>query len=196
MRNAILLLTMLLQSLSAAASRNEIFSPFYQPLLEDVFNPDNATLPELELLKRQTNGGCASGYNSCSYLGAAGLCCQNTAICAQDNAGHVACCPQGAYCTGTIGTVVGATATSFQTGSSQTLTTTTAGGQTVTVGAGGTVSATTSNGLVVVTAGAGGTTSAGARSYPPVLTLTLPANPISRLALLILVVGLGQRVLL
>lgn len=68
---------------------------------------------EPELLRRGSNA-CAAGYRSCAGLGAAGLCCSANAVCAIDQAGHVACCPQGAVCTGAISvpsstTVTGAT---------------------------------------------------------------------------------------
>jgi len=58
----------------------------------------------LELLKRQGNA-CATSYFNCAGLGAPGLCCPRTAVCSADQAGHVACCPQGVACTGAIGAV-------------------------------------------------------------------------------------------
>lgn len=67
-----------------------------------------------ELLRRQS--GCASGFISCANLGGVGICCKSNAMCALDQAGHVACCPVGSACTGTInaGSVV---ATGLSTGS-------------------------------------------------------------------------------
>ena len=58
-----------------------------------------------ELFRRQDydDDTCPSGYNSCENIGAPGLCCSPSARCSADAAGHVACCPRGAACTGTIG---------------------------------------------------------------------------------------------
>jgi hypothetical protein len=67
----------------------------------------NTTLPEdgtdsFELVPRQNNG-CATSYYACAALNAPGLCCARTAICTADTRGAVACCPQGAQCTGALG---------------------------------------------------------------------------------------------
>jgi hypothetical protein len=67
-----------------------------------------------ELFRRQDSDTCPSGYNNCENIGAPGLCCSPSARCSADAAGHVACCPRGAACTGTIGGV----ATTGSTGSS------------------------------------------------------------------------------
>ena len=66
-----------------------------------------------ELFRRQDSDTCPSGYNNCENIGAPGLCCSPSARCSADAAGHVACCPRGAACTGTIG----GAATSGSTGS-------------------------------------------------------------------------------
>jgi hypothetical protein len=58
-----------------------------------------------ELFRRQDSDTCPSGYNNCSNIGAPGLCCSPSARCSADAAGHVACCPRGAACTGTIGSI-------------------------------------------------------------------------------------------
>lgn len=92
-------------------------SPFSPPLCNDVdapyggndalatSEPTTAQSAEdpLELLKRQD---CPTNYNSCSTLAAAdaGSCCSVDSVCSLDNAGNVACCPIGSFCTGTIGT--------------------------------------------------------------------------------------------
>lgn len=70
-----------------------------------------------DLLRRQS--GCASGLISCANLGGLGVCCKSNAMCALDQAGHVACCPVGSACTGTInaGSVL---ATGLSTGSTST----------------------------------------------------------------------------
>ncbi|OJD37708.1 uncharacterized protein BKCO1_6000212 [Diplodia corticola] len=72
--------------------------------------PDHHNL--LALLKRQasssssssSSGGttCPASYSACAALGAPGLCCHRSSNCAVDQAGHVACCPSGAVCTGSI----------------------------------------------------------------------------------------------
>lgn len=60
--------------------------------------------PPLRLLPR-AGPSCASSGNSCSALGAPGLCCSSKAICALDPLNNVACCPLNAACTGTISPV-------------------------------------------------------------------------------------------
>lgn len=64
-----------------------------------------------ELLRRQNTGvglsnTCPTGFNSCDNIGGTGLCCAPEAACAPDQAGHVACCPSGAVCTGAITGVI------------------------------------------------------------------------------------------
>jgi hypothetical protein len=81
----------------------ELITGFIEPLPE-TFAQTNATLEggvELELVKRQQQSGCASGYAACAQLDP-GLCCRNTEVCARDGANNVACCPMNARCTGTI----------------------------------------------------------------------------------------------
>ncbi|KAK7536254.1 uncharacterized protein J3D65DRAFT_627931 [Phyllosticta citribraziliensis] len=56
--------------------------------------------PVLE--KRQGGTTCPTSYSACAALGAPGLCCRRNTNCALDQAGHVACCPVNAACTGTI----------------------------------------------------------------------------------------------
>jgi hypothetical protein len=160
MRNALHLPIALLLSTVAAQSQKDVFSPFVQPFVDDSF--DNSTRPELELLKRQS--GCPSNYFSCSYLGAAGLCCKNNSLCSADNVGHVACCPQGAVCTGTLGgTGVGAAAT-FASASAST----TVGFVQATTTAAATIGTATTSGLLFVGATGGSQTSgASSRSYVP-----------------------------
>jgi len=95
-----------------ALATPSFIADFIEPQLESPATLDNNTIAEegLELVKRQT--GCASGYAACSNLGASGLCCRTNQVCSADSAGHVACCPLNAACTGTIGGVVGATTVS------------------------------------------------------------------------------------
>lgn len=74
------------------------YSPFFSPLIDDSYllSEDDT----LELLKRQNT--CPIGFSSCQSLGGPGQCCRSNAICSLDQANHVACCPVGAACTGTI----------------------------------------------------------------------------------------------
>jgi hypothetical protein len=72
--------------------------------------------PHLNLLRRQNDDTCPSSYNNCANIGAPGLCCAPSARCSADAAGHVACCPRGAACTGTIGAINTGTATGTSTG--------------------------------------------------------------------------------
>lgn len=113
MRN--LLLSLLFLFLAFANATPSIFAAFLEPLssLEETISEGNDTAPANELLKRQT--GCASGYGSCSNLGAPGLCCKSNSVCSADSAGHVACCPINAACTGTIAGVIGASVTATST---------------------------------------------------------------------------------
>jgi len=71
--------------------------------------------PHANLFRRQNDDTCPSSYNNCANIGAPGLCCSPSARCSADAAGHVACCPRGAACTGTIGGIN--TGTSTRTGS-------------------------------------------------------------------------------
>ncbi|KAI9722228.1 MAG: hypothetical protein M1812_001700 [Candelaria pacifica] len=77
-----------------------LFSPYYPPLLEQDTVQINDSASFLELDRRQ--GGCAAGYSSCYALGAPGSCCSPRSTCQTDQAGHVACCPVGQACTGTV----------------------------------------------------------------------------------------------
>jgi len=69
-------------------------SPYFEPSFDSIADTQN------ELKKRQNN--CPSGANPCSNLGNPGACCTSNTDCQLDQAGHVACCPNGASCTGTI----------------------------------------------------------------------------------------------
>ncbi|KAH7054607.1 hypothetical protein B0J12DRAFT_458359 [Macrophomina phaseolina] len=73
-----------------------------------------------DLKKRQgtsssstSTGGttCPTSYTACAALGAPGLCCRRNSRCAVDQAGHVACCPSGAVCTGSLTAGAGVTRT-------------------------------------------------------------------------------------
>ncbi|OCL15337.1 hypothetical protein AOQ84DRAFT_307415 [Glonium stellatum] len=108
MRNALISILVLL--ITVASATPNLFAPFLEAQLEETLTEGNDTAPRNELVKRQSNG-CVSGYDSCANLGAAGLCCRSDSVCSADAAGHVACCPLNAACTGTIGGGVGATPT-------------------------------------------------------------------------------------
>lgn len=75
------------------------------PISLSDYIPDSLTnqTAHHDLLKRQYSNTCPTNFNSCTNLGAPGLCCAAAAVCSADAAGNVACCPSGAACSGTIG---------------------------------------------------------------------------------------------
>lgn len=82
---------------------NPDYSPFFPPSIEQ---------PNInQLLPRQNQ--CSSDGISCANLGSPNLCCKKSALCAVDQAGHIACCPANSACTGTLGS--GAIITSIPT---------------------------------------------------------------------------------
>ena len=190
MRDTLLLPFLLLSSFANAAKPIVSIFPFGEPLIDETYVIDNSTTPQLqlELVKRQ-NDGCASGYANCATLGAGGLCCPRTQVCARDSGGNVACCPPQASCTGTIrpntnggggAFVASTTGTGTTSGNSLATTpasTTITGGGAATIGGGaatiGGATTTTEGGIVFVgagetTAAAGGGQTSGAsasRSY-------------------------------
>lgn len=84
-----------------------LFSPFVSAFDSFSSISTNQTSEEHEFLKRQaTSTSCPTSFNSCAGLGAPQLCCASSQVCSADYAGHVACCPTGAACTGTISSVV------------------------------------------------------------------------------------------
>lgn len=83
-----------------------IFSPFLS-VLDSLSQQTVSNQTFHELAKRAVDPtSCPTGYKACSNIGAPGLCCANSAVCAADQAGHVACCPSGAACTGSISSVI------------------------------------------------------------------------------------------
>lgn len=78
--------------------------------------PQEAPQPHHNLFRRQNEDTCPSSYNNCANIGAPGLCCSPSARCSADAAGHVACCPRGAACTGTIGAIKTGSSTGTATG--------------------------------------------------------------------------------
>jgi len=78
--------------LSIGAAELDGYSPFINPFT----NVD----PRPLVVKRQP---CPDYYNSCSTFGYSGNCCAVNTNCALDEAGHIACCPINAVCTGTVG---------------------------------------------------------------------------------------------
>jgi hypothetical protein len=111
MRNVLVSVLLFLLTTVHASPSN--FAGFIKAFQEEATLEGNDTLPAGELLKRQS--GCASGYNACAGIGAPGLCCGSDSVCSADAAGHVACCPLNAACTGTIGGGVQATVTATTT---------------------------------------------------------------------------------
>lgn len=88
--------------------RSKDVFPFFSPGSEGPWdiNCDGCDTTH-ELLKRQTNNGCALGQSSCANIGGVGLCCRPSTSCALDQLGVVACCPIGAVCTGAISPTAG-----------------------------------------------------------------------------------------
>lgn len=82
------------------------------------WKPQEESQPHHDLFRRQNDDTCPSSYNNCANIGAPGLCCSPSARCSADAAGHVACCPRGAACTGTIGAINTGSASRTATGSS------------------------------------------------------------------------------
>jgi hypothetical protein len=123
-----------------------VFTPFFEPHLDDSLLLSNLTSVPDEFDLRKRDGNCPNNYNSCSTLAAAdaGACCTAGTFCTTgnhsnlksveallifqlDHARNIACCPTGATCTGSL-TQATATTTSgggvFGTGTSSTTTTT------------------------------------------------------------------------
>lgn len=126
MKNAALLTPALLSSLITAI----LIVPFQVPAPELGFISNDVSLTNTthhEFFKRADN--CPNGYGSCAYMGQPSFCCKGTSNCGTDNVGHVACCPVGAVCTGTIGGSFATVSNNNNAG-----TTTTAAAQTTVVG--------------------------------------------------------------
>ncbi|KAF2767956.1 hypothetical protein EJ03DRAFT_337249 [Teratosphaeria nubilosa] len=129
--------------------------PFWDALpisLQDYIptNIPNNTIVDDEthnLLKRSTS--CPSGFNSCSNLGAANLCCASQAVCSADYAGNVACCPSGAACTGSISGIItaGTVSNGYVVGGARTATAVSASTSTSGTGTGTATTTTTTTGL-------------------------------------------------
>ena len=81
--------------LATSPERSPFLPPYFEPSFDTVFHDSQ------KVDKRQNN--CPAGASSCSNLGNTGACCTFNTNCQLDQAGHVACCPNGALCTGTIG---------------------------------------------------------------------------------------------
>ncbi|CAN9155848.1 unnamed protein product [Alternaria sp. RS040] len=100
---------LLLAPLAALAAPDVFadFEPAVAPLEKPVYEAMETSPADsgAQVLKRQNSNACATQYFNCAGLGAPGLCCPRTAVCSADQAGHVACCPQGAACTGAIGAI-------------------------------------------------------------------------------------------
>ena len=88
------------------------YSPFIAPYSRDITYNGVA----LNLFRRE--GNCGSGV-SCATMGDKASCCKSKSRCAIDQAGHVACCPQNAQCTGAIGAGAAVATTTTAAGASQ-----------------------------------------------------------------------------
>lgn len=132
--------------------------PDFQPFTSAISHVFDSLIPESlqnitahDVLKRASSG-CPNDFNSCANAGAANLCCAQGSVCSADYAGHVACCPSGAACTG----VVASTITAGTVNAAGGIATASA------TGAGGSVAATTTfQPASSQTTGAGSTTTGG-----------------------------------
>lgn len=104
-------------AMATSMERSPFLPPYYEASFENIHDRLN------DLRKRQ--GTCPSGANICSNLGDAGACCTGNTNCQRDQQGHVACCPNGASCTGVINTGVASTTSGPSTASSIQMTTST-----------------------------------------------------------------------
>lgn len=134
--------------IAISAVHASVFSPFLSAF--DSFSQIASNETSHDLLKRDSS--CPTGYDTCSNLGAPGLCCAKNAVCSADSAGYVACCPTGAACTGTISSII--TGGTIAAGGSVVATSTTSGLATTTAG----TTTTTSGGGLVLASSTGQTT--------------------------------------
>jgi hypothetical protein len=139
-----------------------LFSPLLSVLDWSASN-ETSIHRELRFKRAEINPtSCPTGYKNCANIGAPGLCCANSAVCSPDQAGHVACCPSGAACTGSISSIItgGVVAAG---GSAVSTTTTAAASQPLTAsGSSSPSTATSGNGLIVASGHGSPTTTAAA----------------------------------
>ncbi|CAD0094859.1 unnamed protein product [Aureobasidium vineae] len=136
---------LLLTSLASAS----LFAPFLS--VPDWSQQTSSNETSYDLVKRALDPtSCPTGYKNCANIGAPGLCCTNSAICAPDQAGHVACCPSGAVCTGAISSII--TAGVIASGGSV-ASTTAAASQPLTASASSSRATATSGGGLIVASG-------------------------------------------
>jgi hypothetical protein len=124
-------------------SISDYFPPATEAIPQEQKHTPQQAQPHHNLFRRQNDDTCPSSYNNCANIGAPGLCCSPSARCSADAAGHVACCPVGAACTGTIGAIVtktstgSATGTATETGNSGLLVTASTASSALSTGTGG-----------------------------------------------------------
>jgi hypothetical protein len=128
---AVFQLSLLFSALGSAHPSD--ISPFVHALDgEETVYTNNDASPQsgaekdtLELFKRQN---CAANYYYCSTVVSTAVCCSTDSLCSQDADGNAACCPLGAYCTGTIPIISNPAAATPTTTSTNLLTTTDSSG--------------------------------------------------------------------
>jgi hypothetical protein len=82
-----------------------LFRPPYA--LHEDQDPGLVILPGIFRRGVHRRSSCPSGMSDCSSVGAANKCCASGTYCAaidDEDAGNVACCPDGAACEGNVGT--------------------------------------------------------------------------------------------
>ena len=70
-------------------------------------------LDVLRILKRSDNN-CPAGHNPCTNMDSPDVCCKQGSRCSRDANDHIACCPTGASCTGSLPTSSNSDGNSFK----------------------------------------------------------------------------------
>lgn len=93
-----------LSLISIALSAETI--PFHEPVAA---SEQKRAFEVLQALNKRVANNCPGGYNPCSNLNNLNVCCRTDAHCARDGANNIACCPNGASCTGSLAAATGTT---------------------------------------------------------------------------------------
>ncbi|KAI9827540.1 MAG: hypothetical protein M1832_004890 [Thelocarpon impressellum] len=94
-----LALTFLVSSALAADPSEHLVVDYIQPMFPKQSKLDSSP-KTIGLVRRQNN--CPANFISCAGVQNTGACCQAGTSCQLDQAGRVACCPNGAQCSGTL----------------------------------------------------------------------------------------------
>lgn len=80
--------------------------PFHAPVAAE---EQKRAYEVLQILNKRVANNCPGGYNPCSNLDNPNVCCRSDAHCSRDAADNIACCPNGASCTGSLVAATGTT---------------------------------------------------------------------------------------